>query len=163
MALFSPRARFRFNGLAITPQSNRGMGILADQALERLRRVVANQSEATGARAMSESTTSAIRVGVIIAAFAVLASAALYVSPSWQPAPVATAPKLEDKHPGISIGRATFPLGDGKTCRELVFDRGKGDIVDSVTAPCDSIARKTYVEPPRQGADNGFLWGRSNR
>jgi len=65
-----------------------------------------------------------------------------------------------------TIGRASFPLADGKTCREMVFDRHNNDIIDSETRPCraprlndDSWVDMLPLVPPRR-ATNGFTWGR---
>lgn len=66
-----------------------------------------------------------------------------------------------------TIGRASFPLSDGKTCREMVFDRHNNDIIDSETRPCRAprfnddhwLDMLPQVAPRR--ARNGFSWGRS--
>jgi hypothetical protein len=69
-----------------------------------------------------------------------------------------------------TIGTAAYPLADGKTCRELVFDRFNSEIIESKTRRCreprlgeknwtDLLPIPPPVEPGR--ASNGFRWGKS--
>lgn len=136
------------------------MGILADQALERLRRVITAQGvRPETVRFSTDVATGFVRGLIIILAFALLTSAAIFVSPSVRLS-TPKAPEEVEQAAAAATGRASYPLGDGKMCRELVFNRERGDIVSSNTAPCDTIARKPYVEPThREGAWNGFQWG----
>jgi hypothetical protein len=134
------------------------MGILADQAMQRLRNVVAQERERAGETAVTSGgkTTALMRAAIIGAAFLVLASAVFLAQPNAGIGGRTDQPTTA----AIAKGRAAFPLADGVTCRELVFDRLKGDIVDSNTAPCDTISRKAYIEPDRNGTSTGFTWGR---
>jgi hypothetical protein len=50
-----------------------------------------------------------------------------------------------------ATGHATFPLRDGKTCRDLVFNNNSGDIIKSGDHPCRE--EKVYAQPRR------FIWG----
>ena len=52
-----------------------------------------------------------------------------------------------------SAGRASYPLADGSTCREVTFDRTNGDIISSFTHPCKDNEPKIFVRPK-------FVWGK---
>ncbi|HVV61061.1 MAG TPA: hypothetical protein VHD14_04820 [Pseudolabrys sp.] len=52
-----------------------------------------------------------------------------------------------------SAGRASYPLADGSTCREVAFDRVSGEIISSFTHPCKDNEPKTIVR-------RKFSWGR---
>jgi hypothetical protein len=135
------------------------MGILANQAMQRLRvRVAELEAPAKGARRPLSSGRSAsiAHAAIALAGVAVIGSAAIFVQPN-----TGTAVQVTEgiqRRLAENTGRAAFPLGDGR-CRELVFDRNKSNIVNSNTAPCDSIPRRAIVERSNS-ASNGFIWGR---
>ena len=52
-----------------------------------------------------------------------------------------------------SAGRASYPLPDGSTCREVTFDRTNGDIISSFTHPCKDNEPKIFARPK-------FVWGK---
>lgn len=70
-----------------------------------------------------------------------------------------------------TTGRSFLPMADGRTCRELTFDRVTSEIVESRTRPCwqpdleDGAELVTAPIPaastPRSGNRNGFRWGQT--
>lgn len=70
-----------------------------------------------------------------------------------------------------TTGRSFLPTADGRTCRELTFDRVTSEIVESRTRPCwqpdlsDDAELATAPIPaagaPRNSSRNGFRWGQT--
>lgn len=64
-----------------------------------------------------------------------------------------------------TIGRSFVPMADGRTCRELVFDRVTSEIVESRTRACwlpdvsDEPDMVTTPVPTNSRNRNGFRWG----
>lgn len=54
-----------------------------------------------------------------------------------------------------NAGRSRTPLSDGKTCREIVFDRVTGHILETTDAPCSVPADIARRNP------GNFVWGGS--
>lgn len=79
-------------------------------------------------------------------------------------------PQGKLRRPAETIGTAAYPLADGKTCRELVFDRFSSEIIESKTRLCREprFGEKNWTDllpmipPAAPGrAGNGFKWGKS--
>lgn len=63
-------------------------------------------------------------------------------------------------------GRSFLPLPDGRTCRELIFDRVTNEIVESRTRACGQPGvteepDAAIAEGLNRGARNGFRWGQT--
>ena len=54
-----------------------------------------------------------------------------------------------------NASRSRVPLSDGKTCRELIFNRVTGQILEANDAPCSAPAELTRRAP------GNFVWGGS--
>jgi hypothetical protein len=78
-------------------------------------------------------------------------------------------PVGKQTRPVETIGTAAYPLADGKTCRELVFDRFSSEIIDSKTRLCREprFDDKNWMDllpvqpPPSHRTGNGFKWGKN--
>ncbi|MBX3553931.1 MAG: hypothetical protein KIT85_12405 [Pseudolabrys sp.] len=71
-----------------------------------------------------------------------------------------------------TTGRSFLPTADGRTCRELTFDRVTSEIIESRTRACwlpEVSDEPEFVTAPvpaagnasRNGARNGFRWGQT--
>lgn len=66
-----------------------------------------------------------------------------------------------------TIGRSFVPMADGRTCRELVFDRVTSEIVESRTRACwlpeisDEPEMVTAPVPANSRNRSGFRWGKT--
>ena len=114
----------------------------------------------------SRGTT--IAVSAIVGGFLMLIASALLIG--GHTSVTATLPTAKQVRPAETIGTAAYPLADGKTCRELVFDRSSSEIIESKTRRCrephfgadnwsDLLPMPPPVTPGR--ASNGFRWGKS--
>jgi len=114
------------------------------------------------------SRGTAIAVSAIAGGFLVLIVSALLID--GRTSVTATLPTGKQVRPAETIGTAAYPLADGKTCRELVFDRSSSEIIESKTRQCrephfgadnwsDLLPTRPSIAPGR--ASNGFRWGKS--
>lgn len=105
-------------------------------------------------------------LGVLIvgAAFLALMSAALL---SQHRVAVSVPVTTKQGRAPDTTGRSFLPMADGRTCRELTFDRVTSEIVESRTRACwlpdvsDEPDRVTAPVPAKRGARNGFRWGQA--
>ncbi len=95
------------------------------------------------------------RIVIVCIAFGSLFGAALLLDNALRPTP---STKDLAKHRGgaESMTRSRYPLADGRNCRETLFDRNTGDIIESATAPCNSSVPSALSER----AKRDFTWGR---
>ncbi len=97
-----------------------------------------------------------VRAVAITLAFALLIGAAVVVGDTSTWSFNRTKPvKPAEMKGSPNIGHSRIPLPDGKTCRETVFNRVTGQLMDSADVPCAvpaEIARK---------APGNFVWGGS--
>jgi hypothetical protein len=114
------------------------------------------------------SRGTAIAAAAITACFIVLIVSAFMLAE--RTTVTAALPAAKQARPAETLGTAAYPLADGKTCRELVFDRFNSEIIESKTRRCreprfgaenwsDLLPMMPAAGPGR--ASNGFKWGKS--
>jgi hypothetical protein len=103
-----------------------------------------------------DSHAKVARIVIVCIAFGSFFVAALMLDNALRPTPTTLDLAKKSRGNAETLTHSRYPLADGRNCRETLFDRNTGDIIESATTPCNSSAPSALSERARRD----FTWGK---
>jgi len=113
------------------------------------------QGTTASAEEAAENRAKIFRTTIVCITFAAVFGAALGIDRILRSGPTEAEMTTAERIKADTTTRSRIPLADGKTCREMVFDRNTGNIIESTTALCSSME----PQPKQQRIQHDFSWG----